>query len=97
MQLFTRQTLLKTALKSATGIHWRVHCNPDLASSDFLMLGILKRHFAGEGFGDDEELIDAVQGWMKNLNRIFCSADIFSLPRRWKNASILTENTFKSS
>jgi len=39
--------------------------SPDLASSDFHLFGPMKEHLWGQKFADDNEVMEAVQSWLK--------------------------------
>ena len=58
--------------------------SPDLAPSDFHLFGPLKRYLGGKRFNDDEELISAVQTWLKSLDVNFFKDGVFSLLSRWQ-------------
>ena len=58
--------------------------SPDLAPSDYHLLGPLKRELAGKRFDDDEELVDHVRKWLQNLDGSFFREGIYSMVRRWQ-------------
>jgi histone-lysine N-methyltransferase SETMAR len=39
--------------------------SPDLAPSDFHLFGPMKEHLQGQKFADDNEVMEAVQRWLK--------------------------------
>jgi hypothetical protein len=56
-------------MEGAILVHYSVK-SPDLAPSDFHMFGSLKEAVRGRRFSSDEEVIGAVQNWLKT-QRIF--------------------------
>jgi transposase len=45
--------------------------SPDLAPSDFHLFGHLKEHMLGQNFADDNEVMEAVQSWLKATPKNF--------------------------
>jgi hypothetical protein len=41
--------------------------SPDLAPSDFHLFGPMKDHLRGQKFADDNEVMEAVQSWLKAM------------------------------
>ncbi|GFR99319.1 histone-lysine N-methyltransferase SETMAR [Elysia marginata] len=58
--------------------------SPDLAPSDYHLLGPLKCELAGKRFDDDEELVDHVRKWLQNLDGCFFREGIYYMVRRWQ-------------
>jgi hypothetical protein len=51
-------------MKGAFLVHFTPK-GPDLATSDFHMFGRMKKDLRGRRFSSDEEVIGAVQNWLK--------------------------------
>ena len=47
--------------------------SPDLAPSDFHLFGPMKEHLRGQNFEYDNEVMEAVQSWLKATPKIFSS------------------------
>jgi len=47
--------------------------SPDLAPSDFHLFGPMKEHLRGHKFADDDEVMEAVQSWLKATPKSFFS------------------------
>ena len=47
--------------------------SPDLAPSDFHLFGPVKEHFQGQKLADDNEVMEAVQSWLKATLKSFFS------------------------
>jgi len=47
--------------------------SPDLAPSDFNLFGPMKEHLRGQKFADDNEVMEAVQSWLKATPKSFFS------------------------
>ena len=45
--------------------------SPDLAPSDFHLFGPMKEHLHGQKFADDNEVMEAVQSWLKSIPKSF--------------------------
>jgi [histone H3]-lysine36 N-dimethyltransferase SETMAR len=58
--------------------------SPDLAPSDYFLFGLLKRELKGRKFDDDNELIQTVQKFFKDLPKKVYKDGIFQLVKRWK-------------
>jgi len=56
--------------------------SPDLAPSDFPLFGPMKEHLRGQKFADDE-VIEAVQSWLKVTSKSFFLEGIRKLVDRW--------------
>jgi len=57
--------------------------SPDLAPSDFHLFGCTKEHLRGQKFADDNEVMEAVQCWLKATPKSFFLEDIRKLVDRW--------------
>ena len=55
---------------------------PDLAPSDFHFFGPMKEHLQGQKFADDE-VMEAVQSWLKATPKSFFLEGIHKLVDRW--------------
>ena len=47
--------------------------SPDLAPLDFHLFGLMKEHLRGQKFADDNEVMEAVQRWLKSTPKSFFS------------------------
>jgi len=56
--------------------------SPDLAPSDFHLFGPMKEHLRGQKFANDE-VMEAVQSWLKATPKSFFLEDIRKLVDRW--------------
>jgi histone-lysine N-methyltransferase SETMAR len=56
---------------------------PDLAPSDFFLIGNLKKFLHGKRFEEDSELISAVEGWFGDQESIFLRKGIEEIQGRW--------------
>ena len=56
--------------------------SPDLAPSDFHLFGPMKEHLRGQKFADDE-VMEAVQSWLKATPKSFFLEGIRKLVDRW--------------
>jgi hypothetical protein len=45
--------------------------SPDLTPSDFYLLGPMKEHLRGPNFADDNEVMEAVQIWLRIRKKAF--------------------------
>jgi hypothetical protein len=57
-------------MKVATLVHFTPK-SPDLVPSDFHMFGSMKEALRGRRFSSDEDIIGAVQNWLKMQPRNF--------------------------
>jgi hypothetical protein len=57
--------------------------SPDLVPSDFHLFGCMKEHLRGQKFADDNELMEAVQSWLKAMPKSFFLEGIHKLVDRW--------------
>ena len=56
--------------------------NPDLVPSDFHLFGPMKEHLRDQNFADDE-VMEAVQSWLKAISKSFFLEGIRKLVDRW--------------
>ena len=54
-----------------------------MAPSDFHFLGPMKEHLRGQKFADDDEVMEAVQSWLKATTKSFFLEGIRKLVERW--------------
>jgi hypothetical protein len=54
----------------------------DLAPSDFHLFGPIKEHLRGQKFADDNDVMEAVQNWLKATPKSFFLEDIRKLVDR---------------
>jgi len=66
-----------------TGVLKHTPYSPELAPSDFHLFGPMKEHFRGHKFADDEEVVEAVQSWLKAMPKSFFLEGIRKLVDRW--------------
>ena len=57
--------------------------SPDLAPSDSHLFGPMKEHLWDHKFGDDDEVMEAVQSWLKAMPKSFFLEGIRKLVDRW--------------
>jgi len=57
--------------------------SPDLAPFDFHLFGPRKEHLWGQKFADDNEVMEAVQSWLKATRKSFFLEGICKLVDRW--------------
>jgi len=57
--------------------------SPDLAPSDFRVFGPLKEAMGGKSFRSDEEVQQAVHGWLHSQPKDFFPRGMLELPKRW--------------
>jgi histone-lysine N-methyltransferase SETMAR len=57
--------------------------SPDLAPSDFHLIGPLKHHLSAEHFPDDEAVEREVTAWFQQQPKEFYAADFQRLVKRW--------------
>lgn len=77
----TTQTLLQ---KFKWDIFPHPPYSPDLAPSDFYLFPKLKSHLGGQKFETDEEVQNAVNGWLQNQDEEFYAAGIQKLAQRYQ-------------
>ena len=54
-----------------------------MAPSDFHLFGPMKEHLRGQKFADDDEVMVAVQSWLKATPKSFFLESIRKLVDRW--------------
>jgi len=57
--------------------------SPDLAPSDFHLFGPIKEHLQGQKFADDNEVMEAVQSWLKATLKSFFLEGICKFVDTW--------------
>ena len=57
--------------------------SPDLAPSDFYLFPKLKSHIRGRHFESDDDVIKAVESYLKDQNEAFYHEGIGMLEHRW--------------
>jgi hypothetical protein len=57
--------------------------SPDLVPSDFHLFGSMKEHLRGQKFADENEVMEAVQSWLKAMPKSFFLESIHKLVDRW--------------
>jgi hypothetical protein len=57
--------------------------SPDLAPLDFHLFGPIKEHLQGQKFADDNEVMEAVQSWLKATLKSFFLEGICKPVDRW--------------
>jgi len=57
--------------------------SPDLVPSDFYLFGPMKEHLRGQKFADDNEVMEAVQSWLKATPKSFFLEGIHKFVDRW--------------
>jgi hypothetical protein len=55
----------------------------DLAPLDFHLFGSMKEHLQGQKFADDNQVMEAVQSWLKATPKTFFIEGIHKLVERW--------------
>lgn len=58
--------------------------SPDLAPSDYYLFPNLKKHLAGTRFASDDDVIEAVEGYLGMQEETFYTEGIWKLQHRWK-------------
>ena len=54
-----------------------------MAPSDFHLFGPMKEYLRGQNFADDDEVMEAVQSWLKATSKSFFLEGIRKLVDRW--------------
>ena len=54
-----------------------------MAPSDFHLFGPMKEHLRGQKFADDDEVMEAVQSWLRATPKSFFLEGICKLVERW--------------
>jgi hypothetical protein len=57
--------------------------SPELAPSDFHLFGSMKEHLRGQRFADNNEVMEAVQSWLKATPKRFFGQGIRKLVETW--------------
>ena len=58
--------------------------SPDLAPSDYFLFRHLKKHMRGNHYSSDEEMIDAVESYLRDQPEDFYFEGINSLFLKWR-------------
>jgi hypothetical protein len=66
--------------------------SPDLAPLDFHLFGRMEEHLRGHKFADDNEVMEAVQSWLKATPISFFLEGIRKLVDRWTKCVAKQEN-----
>ena len=66
--------------------------SPDLAPSDFFLFPNLKKDIRGLHFRSDEEVVTAVEEWVKGKDPDFFSSGLMALEHRWFKCITLEGN-----
>ena len=69
--------------------------SPDLAPSDYFLFPNLKKDFSGRHFRSNEEIVAAVEEWVRNNDPGFFSSGLMALEHRWSKCIILEGNYIK--
>ena len=62
--------------------------SPDFTPSDFHLFGPMKEHLRGQKFADINEVMEAMQSWLKATPKSFFLEDIRKLVDRWTNCVV---------
>jgi hypothetical protein len=65
--------------------------SPDLAPSDYHLLGPLKYHLRGHYYETDEAVQEAVRSWLRGAGTDFYRRGIFNIFNAYRNAYIRKE------
>ena len=57
--------------------------SPNMAPSDFHLFGPMKEHLWGQKFADDNDVMQAVQSWLKAMPKSFFLEGIRKFMDRW--------------
>ena len=66
--------------------------SPDLAPSDYFLFPNLKKDICGCHFWSNEEVVAAVEEWVKDKDPGFFSSGLMALEYRWSKCIILEGN-----
>ena len=70
-------------------------CSPDLAPSDYFLFPNLKKDIRGRHFRSNEEVVAAVEEWVRVEDPGFFSSGLMALEHRWYKCIILEGNCIK--
>ena len=63
-----------------------------MAPSDFHLFGPMKEHLRGQKFADDDEVMEAVQGWLKATPKSVFLEGIRKLVDRLRSRGTMSKN-----
>ena len=63
--------------------------SPDLAPSDYFLFPNLKKDIRGRHFRPNEEVVVAVEEWVRGKDPGFFSSELMALEHRWSKCIIL--------
>ena len=66
--------------------------SPDLAPSDYFLFPNLKKDIRGCHFRSNEEVVAAVEEWVRDKDPSFFSSGLMALEHRWSKCIILEGN-----
>ena len=66
--------------------------SPDLAPSDYFLFPNLKKDIRGRHFGSNEEVVAAVEEWVRDKDSGFFNSGLMALEHRWSKCIILEGN-----
>ena len=66
--------------------------SPDLAPSDYFLFSNLKKDICGRHFWSNEEVVAAVEEWVRDKDPGFFSSGLMALEHRWSKCIILESN-----
>ena len=69
--------------------------SPDLAPSDYFLFPNLKKDIHGHHFRSNEEVMAAVEEWVRDKDPGFFSSGLMALEHRWSKCIILEGNYIK--
>ena len=69
--------------------------SPDLAPSDYFLFPNLKKDIRGRHFWSNEEVVAAVEEWVRDKDPGFFSSGLMALEHRWSKCIILEGNYIK--
>ena len=69
--------------------------SPDLAPSDYFLFPNLKKDIRGRNFRSNEEVVAAVEEWVRDKDPGFFSSGLMALEHRWSMCIILEGNYIK--
>ena len=64
-------------------------CSPDLAPSDYFLFPNLKKDIRGRHFRSNEEVVAAVEKWVRDKDPGFFSSGLMAREQRWSKCIIL--------
>ena len=70
-------------------------CSPDLAPSDYFLFPNLKKDICGRHFQSNEEVVAAVEEWVRDKDPGFFNSGLMALEHRWSKCIILEGSCIK--